>query len=72
MRLLVIVGIAVLLLGILSFIVPIPISKTRELKAADASVTITTRHNEMLSPVVGSIICAAGLLLVFVGSRKPA
>jgi len=72
MRLLVIVGIAVLLLGILSFVVPIPISKTREVKAADASVTITTRHHEMLSPVVGSIVCAVGVLLVFVGSRKPA
>ena len=71
MRLLVLVGIVVLLLGILSFVVPIPISKTRELKAADASVTVTTRHHEILSPVVSGIVCAAGVLLVVVGSRNP-
>jgi hypothetical protein len=71
MRLLVLIGIVVLLLGTLSFVVPIPISKTRELKAEDASVTVTTRHHETLSPVVSGIVCAAGLLLVLVGSRKP-
>lgn len=60
MRLLVLIGIAVLLLGILSSVVPIPISKTRELKAADASVTVTMRHHETLSPVVSGIVCAAG------------
>jgi len=38
MRLLVLIGIVVLLLGILSFVAPIPINKTRELKAEDASV----------------------------------
>ena len=62
MRLLVRIGVVVLLLGILSFVVPIRISKTRELKAGDASVTVTTRHHEMLSPVVSGIVCAAGVL----------
>jgi hypothetical protein len=70
MRPLVIIGVVVLLLGILSFVVPIPTSKTHELKAGDASVGITTHHDQKLSPMVGGVLCAAGVVLLIAGSRK--
>ena len=64
------IGIIVLVLGILSFIVPVPINHTRDLKIGDASVGITTRHNEKLSPAVGTVLCGAGVILLIAGSRK--
>ena len=72
MRPLMLIGLVVLVLGILSFVVPIPTSKTHELKAGDASVGITTHHEQKLSPVVGGVLCAAGVVLVIAGSRKTA
>lgn len=70
MRGLAIIGLVVLVLGILSFVVPIPTSKTHELKAGDASLAVTTHHDEKLSPIVGGVLCAAGVVLLVAGSRK--
>jgi hypothetical protein len=70
MKPLLIIGLVVLVLGILSFVVPVPVNKTHEIKAGDASVGITTHHNEKLSPVVGGILCAVGAVLLIAGTRK--
>lgn len=70
MRPLSILGLVVMVLGILSFVVPVPMSKTHELKAGDASVGITTHHDEKLSPVVGGVLCAVGAVLLIAGTRK--
>ena len=72
MRPLALIGLVVLVLGILSFVVPIPTSHRHELKAGDASVGITTHQDEKLSPVVGGVLCAAGAVLLLAGSRKTA
>ncbi len=64
------IGIVVLVLGILSFVVPIPTSHSHDVKIGDASVGITTRHDEKLSPLVGCVLCAAGVVLLIAGSRK--
>jgi hypothetical protein len=64
------IGLVVLVLGILSFAVMVPMNKTHELKAGDASVGITTHHSEKLPPVVGGVMVAAGVLLLVVGARK--
>jgi len=72
MRALVLIGVVLLVLGILSFVVPIPTSKTHELKAGDASIGVTTHHDEKLSPVVGGVLCAAGVVLLVAGSRRAA
>jgi len=63
-------GLVVLVLGILSFIVPVPMNKTHEIKAGDAEVGITTHHTEKLSPVVGGVLCAVGAVLLIAGTRK--
>lgn len=70
MRPLALIGLVVFVLGILSFVVPVPHNHTHELKAGDASIDITTHHNEMLPPVVGGVLCAAGVVLLVAGSRK--
>ncbi len=66
------IGIVVLVLGILSFVVPVPVSHTHDVKVGDASLGITTRHNEKLSPAVGTVLCGAGVILLIAGSRKAA
>jgi hypothetical protein len=70
MRPLALIGLVVLILGILSFVVLVPYNHTRELKAGDASVDITTHRNEKLPPVVGGVLCAAGVVLLVAGSRQ--
>jgi hypothetical protein len=72
MRPLSLIGLVVLALGILAFFVPIPRSNTHEAKIGDASIGITTHHNEKLSPAVGGVLCAVGAVMVIAGSRKSA
>src|ERR1022692_3843845 len=66
------IGIVVLVLGILSFVVPFPTSQSHGIKMGDASVGITTHHDEKLSPAIGGVLCAAGVVLLIAGSRKAA
>lgn len=70
MKPLAIIGIVVLVLGILAFLVPFPISHKHELKAGSADIAVTTHHDEKLSPIAGGVLCAAGVVLLVAGSRK--
>jgi hypothetical protein len=72
MRPLALIGLAVLVLGILAFFVPFPTSDTHSAKIGDASIGITTHHNQKLSPVVGGVLCAVGAVVLIAGSRKSA
>ena len=70
MRPLFVIGLVVLVLGILSFVVPIPTSQTHGAKIGDATIGITTHSSEKLSLVIGGVLCLAGVVLVIAGSRK--
>jgi len=70
MRPLTILGIVVLLLGILSFVVPIPSSQTHGAKIGDTTIGVTTHSSEKLSPVVGGVLCLAGVVMLIGGARK--
>ncbi len=72
MRLVTWVGTVVLILGILSFVVPVSVSHSRSAKVGDASISITTHNREKLSPAVGAVLCGAGVVLLIAGSRKAA
>lgn len=72
MRMLSWIGVVVLLLGILSFVVPVPVSHSHGAKVGDASISITTHDKEKLSPAVGGVLCAAGVVLLIAGTRKAA
>jgi drug/metabolite transporter (DMT)-like permease len=64
------IGIVLLALGILAFVVPVPSSHSHSVKVGDASIGVTTHSDEKLSPIVGGVLCAAGVVLVVAGSRK--
>lgn len=70
MRSLALIGIVVLVLGILSFVVPFPTSHSRGVTVGDTSVGVTTHRDEKLSPAIGGVLCAAGVVLLIAGSRK--
>ncbi len=70
MRLLTWIGLAVLVLGILSFIVPVPVSHSHGAKVGDASISITTHETEKLPPAVGGVLSAAGVVLLIAGTRR--
>jgi hypothetical protein len=70
MRSLALIGIVVLVLGVLSFVVPFPTSHSHDVKVGDTSIGVTAHHDEKLSPAIGGVLCAAGVVLLIAGSRK--
>ena len=70
MRPLFVIGLVVLVLGILSFVVPIPTSHSHDAKIGDATIGITTHSSEKLSPAIGGVLCLAGAVLLIAGSRR--
>jgi drug/metabolite transporter (DMT)-like permease len=64
------IGIVILVLGILAFIVPVPTSHSHSIKVGDASLGVTTHSDEKLSPALGGVLCAAGVMLLVAGTRK--
>ena len=70
MRPLFLIGLVLVVLGIFSFVVPIPTSHEHGAKIGDATIGITTHSSEKLPPYVGGILCVAGVVLLVAGSRK--
>lgn len=64
------VGVLLLLLGLLSFVVPIPHSEDHAVKIGDAKIGVTTQTSDKLPPAVGITLLAGGILALVVGSRK--
>ena len=71
MRALLVVGLVILVLGIVSFFVPVPHTERHGLDAGDIHVGVNTHHDEMLPPYVGVILIVVGGGLM-VASRKRA
>ncbi len=64
------VGIVLVLLGLLSFVVPIPHSEDHSVKIGDAKIGVQTESKEKLPPAVSIVLVASGVLALVVGSRK--
>jgi hypothetical protein len=64
------VGAVVLVAGILSFVVAIPQKETHGVKVGDASIGVTTKSEQKMSPIVGGILCAVGAVMMIAGTRK--
>lgn len=70
MRMLLVVGLVVLVLGILSFFVPFPHTENHGIKVGDASIGVQTQHSEKLPPVVGAILIVGGAVLMIAGRGR--
>lgn len=70
MKALFIVGLIILVLGIVSFFVPVPHTEHHGLDAGDIHVGVNTHSDEMLPPYVGVGLIVVGGLLMVTGGRK--
>ena len=70
MKTLMLVGIAVLVLGIVSFFVPVPHSEHHGVNIGDAHVGVTTHHDNMVPPVVSIVLVLVGAGLLIAGRKS--
>ena len=70
MKMVLIIGVLLLVLGVLSFVVPIPHSEDHSVKIGDAKIGVKTESSERLPPAVGIVLVAGGVLALVFGSRK--
>jgi hypothetical protein len=65
-----VVGVLLLVLGVLSFVVPIPHRENHGVKIGDTKIGVQTESSEKLPPAVGIILLAGGVLALVLGLRK--
>ena len=70
MKLITVVGVLLLVLGLLSFVVPIPQRENHSVKIGDAKIGVQTESSEKLPPAVGAVLIVGGVLALVLGSRK--
>jgi hypothetical protein len=70
MKALPLAGVILLILGVLSFVVPVPHSEDHGLKIGDAKIGVETHSSERLPPAVGTVLLAGGILALILGLRK--
>jgi hypothetical protein len=70
MKNLAIVGALLLVLGLVSFVVPLPHHENHGIKIGDAKIGVQTESSEKLPPAVGIVLVAGGVLALVVGLRK--
>jgi hypothetical protein len=72
MKALFVVGLIILILGILSFFVPVSHTEHHGLDAGDIHVGVNTHHSDLLPPYVGVILIVVGGGLMVVGGKSKA
>lgn len=70
MKALPVVGVLLLILGIVSFVVPVPHQEKHGMKIGDAKFSIQTESSEKLPPAVGMILVGGGVVALIQGLRK--
>jgi hypothetical protein len=70
MKALFVVGLAVLVLGILSFFVPIPHTERHGLSAGDLHVGVNTEHSDRVPITVSVILIVVGAGIMVGGKGK--
>ncbi len=63
-------GVVLLLLGVLSFIVPVPHSEDHDVRIGDARIGVRTEHRDRLPPAAGIVLLAGGVVALIIGLRK--
>jgi len=70
MKALPLVGVLLLVLGILSFVIPVPHRENHGVKIGDAKISVETENSEKLPPAVGIVLLAGGVVALILGLRK--
>jgi hypothetical protein len=64
------IGVLLLVLGLLTFVVPIPHRESHGVKIGDARIGVQSESSEKLPPAVGIVLLAGGMLALVLASRK--
>jgi hypothetical protein len=70
MRALLTIGVLLLVLGALSFVIPVSRREHHGLSIGDTRFTLQTESREKLPPAVGIILLGGGALALILGLRK--
>jgi uncharacterized membrane protein len=70
MKALPLVGVLLLVLGALSFVVPVPHRENHGVKIGDAKISVETENSEKLPPAAGIVLLAGGVVALVFGLRK--
>jgi len=70
MKIMLMAGLVLAVLGIASLIVPIPHSETHGIKAGDMNIGVQTTSSERVSPIVSAVLIAGGIALAIAGARQ--
>jgi multisubunit Na+/H+ antiporter MnhB subunit len=70
MKILLIVGLLLVVLGVLSLVVPIPQTHSEGIKVGDAKLGVQTTHDEKVAPVISIVLIAGGIALSIAGARS--
>ena len=63
-------GLIFLVLGVLSFLVPLPHRERHGFSVGDTRFSVQTEHSEKLPPVVGIVLIGGGVAAMVLGSRR--
>jgi hypothetical protein len=66
------VGFVVLVLGLLSFFIPVPHTEHHGVNAGDLHVGVNTEHSERVSPAVSVVLVLVGAGMMIAGKGKSA
>jgi len=64
------VGVLLIVLGVLSFVVPVPHRERHGVKIGDAKFSVETENSERLPPAAGIVLLAGGVIALVLGLRK--
>lgn len=70
MKALMLVGAVLLVLGVVSFFVPVPHSEHHGVNLGDAHVGITTHDDEKVAPAVSIVLVVVGAGLMIAGRKS--
>jgi hypothetical protein len=69
MKALALAGVIVLILGIVSFFVPLPHSEHHGVNVGDAHIGVTTEHDEKVPPALSVVLVVVGAGLIIAGRK---
>ncbi len=70
MKMMLVAGLLLIVLGIASLVVPIPHTEREGIKVGGANLGVETTHSEHVSPIVTVVLIAGGIALAMAGARS--
>jgi len=64
------IGLAALILGIVSLVIPIPRQEREGFRIGGVSIGVETQHQEKVSPLVSAVMILGGAGMMIAGKRR--